>query len=70
MHRENMSNKELAMQLLNNVPPYKMGYVVAYLQGITADEDAADLDEVAAIKAAHEQMVRGDVVGHSAIDWN
>lgn len=33
-------------------------------------EDVAAPDEVAAIKTAHEQMVRGDVVGHSAIDWN
>lgn len=38
-----MSNKELAIQLLNNVPPYKLGYVVSYLQGLTADEDADDL---------------------------
>ena len=33
-----MSEKELAMKLLENVPPYKLGYVIAYLQGITADE--------------------------------
>ena len=35
-----MSEKELAMQLLSKVPSYKLGYVIAYLQGITAD--AAD----------------------------
>lgn len=33
-------------------------------------EDVAAPDEVAAIKAAHEQMAHGDVVGHNAIDWN
>lgn len=27
-----MSDKERAMQLLNAVPDYKMGYVIAYLQ--------------------------------------
>lgn len=38
-----MSNKELALKLLNNVPPYKLGYVISYLQGITADEETDDL---------------------------
>lgn len=38
-----MSNRELAIKLLENVPSYKMGYVVSYLQGITADEEADDL---------------------------
>lgn len=37
-----MSNKELCIQLLDNVPDYKMGYVLAYIQGITADEEADD----------------------------
>lgn len=36
-----MSEKEMALRLLDNVPSYKLGYVIAYLQGITAD-DAAD----------------------------
>jgi len=38
-----MSNKELCIQLLDNVPTYKMGYVLAYLQGLTADEEADDI---------------------------
>lgn len=33
-----MSEKEMAMRLLESVPSYKLGYVIAYLQGITADE--------------------------------
>lgn len=37
-----MSNREKVMQLLDSVPEYKMGYVLAYLQGITADEAADD----------------------------
>lgn len=37
-----MSEKERAIQLLDKVPEYKMGYVLAYIQGITADEDADD----------------------------
>ena len=36
-----MSEKEMALRLLDNVPSYKLGYVIAYLQGITA-YDAAD----------------------------
>ena len=35
-----MSEKEFAMQLINNLPDYKLGYVIAYLQGLTADEAA------------------------------
>ena len=38
-----MSNKERVVELLDNVPEYKMGYVLAYVQGITADEEAADI---------------------------
>lgn len=37
-----MSDKERATALLEFVPPYKMGYVLAYLQGLTADEEADD----------------------------
>lgn len=37
-----MSNRELCAQLLNTVPDYKIGYVLAYLQGITADETEDD----------------------------
>ncbi len=38
-----MSNKEKIVSLLYNVPDYKMGYVLAYIQGLTADEEADDL---------------------------
>ena len=38
-----MSNKEKIVQLLDIVPDYKMGYVLAYEQGITADEEADDI---------------------------
>ena len=38
-----MSNKEKIVALLDNVPDYKMGYVWAYIQGLTADEEADDL---------------------------
>lgn len=38
-----MSNREKVIALLDSVPEYKMGYVLAYVQGITADEEADDL---------------------------
>jgi hypothetical protein len=37
-----MSNKEQILQLLDKVPEYKLGYVLAYIQGITTDEEADD----------------------------
>lgn len=37
-----MSNWEMCAQLLNAVPEYKIGYVLAYLQGLTADEAEDD----------------------------
>ena len=45
-----MSEKEMALRLLDSVPPAKLGYVIAYLQGLTAGE--ADDD------AFCEQLVR------------
>ena len=37
-----MSNKEKIIALLDSVPEDKIGYVVAYVQGITAEESADD----------------------------
>lgn len=37
-----MSNRERVIALLDSVPDYKMGYVLAYVQGITADEEEDD----------------------------
>lgn len=37
-----MSNKEKVIALLDHIPEYKIGYVLAYVQGLTADEDADD----------------------------
>lgn len=35
-----MSNKEYVISLLDSIPDYKMGYALAYVQGIAADEEA------------------------------
>ena len=37
-----MSDKEQAAALLDRVPASKLGYVIAYLQGLTADEAEDD----------------------------
>ena len=37
-----MSDREKIVQLLDEVPAYKLGYILAYVQGLTADEDADD----------------------------
>lgn len=38
-----MSDKEKVIQLLDQIPDYKIGYVLAYVQGITAAEEADDV---------------------------
>lgn len=38
-----MSNKDLAIQLINQIPDYKLGYAIAYLQGLYADEISDDM---------------------------
>lgn len=38
-----MSNKERIIELLDVIPTYKIGYVLAYVQGVAADEEADDL---------------------------
>lgn len=38
-----MSNREKVMSLLDSIPDYKLGYVLAYVQGIIADEEADDI---------------------------
>ena len=38
-----MSNRELARQLIENLSKYRLGYVVAHLQGINANEAADDM---------------------------
>ncbi len=37
-----MSEREMCIKLLDSVPEYKIGYVLAYIQGLTASDEAAD----------------------------
>lgn len=38
-----MSNRERIVELLDVIPDYKIGYVLAYVQGVAADEEADNL---------------------------
>lgn len=42
-----MSEREQAIKLVENTPDYKIGYVIAYLQGLNAipEEDDEDADD-------------------------
>lgn len=54
-----MSDRERAVQLLNNVPDYKIGYVIAYLQGVTAGEDEPNAETVAAFAEGDKMLADG-----------
>lgn len=53
-----MSEREKVFQLLDIVPDCKIGYVVAYLQGITDGEDVKPNKETLEAFAEVEEMKR------------
>ena len=57
-----MSNKELAIKLLDQLPDYKIAYAVAYLQGLSADEAADDQFCGKLIEAYQSSSDKGDFV--------
>lgn len=57
-----MSNKELAIQLINQMPEYKIGYAIAYLQGLGADENADDAFCVQLIENYNNSDDKGEFV--------
>lgn len=57
-----MSNKELAMMLLDRIPEYKLAYAVAYLQGLSIDEDADNLFCNSLIEEYEESNDKGDFI--------
>ncbi|MCD8026182.1 MAG: hypothetical protein LUF33_04440 [Clostridiales bacterium] len=54
-----MSNKDLAIQLINQMPDYKLGYAVAYLQGLYADI-ATDDDDIFCAKLIEDYKKSDD----------
>lgn len=53
-----MSNRERAVQLLDHIPDYKMSYVVAYLQGISAGEEEQPNEETQLAMKEVEEMAK------------
>lgn len=49
-----MSDREKAVELLNDIPDYKIGYIVSYLQGylngLTDGEEIPNADTIAAME--------------------
>lgn len=45
-----MSNRELAKQLIDQIPESKMYYVVSYLQGAAVPEEIPNADTVASME--------------------
>ena len=56
-----MSNRDKCAALLDSVPEYKLGYVLAYLQGLTADEDdeVPNAETIAALIEGDEMLRNG-----------
>ena len=57
-----MSEKEYAMQLIDKLPGYKLGYAIAYLQGLTADEAADDEYCLSLISEYENSTDKGDFI--------
>lgn len=58
-----MSDRERAAALLEAVPDYKIGYVIAYLQGVTVGEDEPNEETLEAF-AEVEEMKRSGTGQH------
>lgn len=54
-----MSEREQAMHLLNNIPDYKMGYVLAYLQGVIVGENTPNQTILSTYAEGDEMIVNG-----------
>ena len=51
--------KEKIIQLLEEVPEYKLGYILAYIQGMTAGEDVRELVLDDIMKAIDDEGFEG-----------
>lgn len=57
-----MSYKELAIELINKIPDYKIGYVIAFLEGLTAGEVSDDIFCADLLTAYQNSPDKGDFV--------
>ena len=63
-----MSEREQAIHLLNIIPDYKMGYVVAYLQGVTVGEDIPNQATLSAYEEGDEMIANGTGQRYTNLD--
>ncbi len=64
-----MSEREKVYQLLDTVPDYNIGYVVAYLQGLTEnDTDEPNEETIETMKEVDEMKKTGNC--HKFTDLN
>ncbi len=58
-----MSDREKAIQILNDIPDYKIGYLVSYLQGylhgMTDGEEIPNKETLEAFKEGDEMLENG-----------
>lgn len=59
-----MSNKDQAISLLDKVPDYKLGYAIAFLQGLVIDEEN---DDLFCEKMVHDYLSNPDPQKHDSI---
>lgn len=45
-----MSNRELAKQLIDQIPESKMYYIISYLQGAAVPEEVPNVDTIASME--------------------
>ncbi len=58
-----MSDREKAIQILNEIPDYRIGYIVSYLQGylhgLTDGEKVPNTETLEAIREGDEMLENG-----------
>lgn len=58
-----MSDREKAIQILNDIPDYKIGYIVSYLQGyvhgMTDGEEMPNKETLEAFEEGDEMLTNG-----------
>lgn len=54
-----MSNRELAKNLIDQIPESKMYYIVAYLQGATVPEESPNTETLEAMAEVEEMIKNG-----------
>ena len=59
-----MNDREKIRRLLESVPEYKLGYIIAYIQGLNADKTVTNLtdEEKAVIAEGRKKYAEGGFI--------